>query len=113
MFLQEKRVGLSRARSAAESVSLQGWQMAPGGQNRHALRTGRGHQKRELPASGNKEIVVIDTTKGRITKCYMVPKNQLVPGNLFFHDGFLISQTPTDMVVFPVKTNKKLTRLGE
>jgi outer membrane protein assembly factor BamB len=55
----------------------------------------------------SKEIVAIDLDKGRILKRFKVPKGQPAPGNIFFHDGFLVSQTATDVTLYPVIADKK------
>jgi hypothetical protein len=44
--------------------------------------------------------------KGPVLKGIKVPKGQPA-GNIFFHDGFLVSQTATDVTLYPVIADKK------
>jgi outer membrane protein assembly factor BamB len=52
------------------------------------------------PQTREPEVCAIDVDKGRIFARTRSPKRE-VPGNLFFHDGVVVSQTAEQIVVYP------------
>jgi outer membrane protein assembly factor BamB len=49
---------------------------------------------------GKAALVTLDVATGTVTSVTPAPKNE-VPGNLVFFDGLVLSQTATEMVVYP------------
>jgi outer membrane protein assembly factor BamB/tetratricopeptide (TPR) repeat protein len=55
---------------------------------------------KESAQNKDPEVCSIDLAKGRII-AHIRGANKDVPGNLLFRDGFVVSQTPTELAIFP------------